>query len=257
MKQTTQNKMAGKIRLGLLSTTLLLGLSACGTMDRLSNVGQPPAMSPIVTAETQNSVKPVSLPMPNRVEETAAANSLWTSNRTTFFEDQRANEIGDILTVIIDIDEEAALENETERTRSTNESASLANLLGYENYLGKVLPDGVNPASLANLGSDGNYAGSGEVEREEEVRLRVAALVSQKLPNGNFIIHGRQELLVNFEKRIIQIDGVIRPEDIGTDNTINYDKVAQARIVYGGEGQITDVQQPRYGTQVYDIIFPF
>jgi flagellar L-ring protein precursor FlgH len=257
MKQTTQNKIASKIRLGLLSTTLLLGLSACGTMDRLSNVGKPPAMSPIVTAETQNSVKPVSLPMPNRVEETAAANSLWTSNRTTFFEDQRANEIGDILTVLIEIDEEAKLENDTERTRSTAESASLANLLGYENYLGKVFPNGVTPGSLANLGSDGNYAGSGEIDRKEEISIRVAAMVAQELPNGNFVIHGRQELLVNFEKRVVQIDGVIRPEDIATDNTINYDKVAQARIVYGGEGQITDVQQPRYGTQVYDIIFPF
>lgn len=236
---------------------MTFALSACGSMDRIANIGKPPSMSPIVTKETQQSVEPIALPMPAAKQDIKTANSLWTASRTTFFEDQRANEIGDILTVVIEINEKAELDNESTRERTTDEGAGITNLLGLEGYLDDFLPEGVDPANLARGGSTSTYEGSGNIDREEKVTLRVAAMVSQKLPNGNFIIHGSQELLVNFEKRILQVDGVIRPEDVSVDNTINYDQIAQARIVYGGEGHITDVQQPRYGTQLYDIVFPF
>lgn len=241
-----------------LIIAMSIGLSACGSLDRISNIGKAPAMSPLVTKETEMSTQPVALPMPAERVANRTANSLWSdTQRTTFFEDQRANEIGDILTVVIELSEDAEIENETTRERTTQENANLAQLMGLQTELSKFLPDEVDPNNLANFGSTTNYEGTGEIEREESVNVRVAAMVSQALPNGNLIIHGRQELLVNFEKRVIQIDGVIRPEDISVGNTINYDQIAQARIVYGGEGQITDVQQPRYGTQLYDIIFPF
>jgi flagellar L-ring protein precursor FlgH len=248
-------KTLSKTALGL---GLIMALSACGASDRIARIGKAPDMSPIATKEMARSAQEViSLPQPEIVESVKTPNSLWTASRTTFFEDQRANKVGDILTVVIEIDEEGKLENSSERTRRSTEGAQLPALLGLESYLGKILPDAANAANLTDLGSDSTYTGEGEIERKEEVSVSLAAMVSQTLPNGNLIIHGRQELLVNFEKRIIQIDGVIRPEDISVENTVPYDKVAQARIVYGGEGQISDVQQPRYGQQLYDIIYPF
>jgi flagellar L-ring protein FlgH len=81
--------------------------------------------------------------------------------------------------------------------------------------------------------------------------------VTQVLPNGNLVVQGRQELRVNFEVRELQITGVIRQQDISSTNTVSYTKLAEARISYGGRGQLTDVQQPRYGQQLLDIIAPF
>ena len=123
--------------------------------------------------------------------------------------------------------------------------------------LGRVLPQAVDPTNLIDFDSNSNHTGTGSIEREEEIEVTLAALVTQVLPNGNMVIQGRQEVVVNFEKRLLKIDGVIRPEDISTGNTISYEQIAEARISYGGEGQITDVQQPRYGQQLYDIVFPF
>jgi len=232
-------------------------LSACSAADRIANIGEAPEMAAIVNPTTQRGYQPVSLPMPSPKNVTPQKNSLWAADRTTFFKDQRASDIGDIITVVIDIDDEAALENESSRTRSSNENADLPSLLGYEQALNKVLPQAVDNTDLIDFDSDSSHTGAGTVEREEEVRVQLAALVTQILPNGNMVINGKQEVLVNFEKRILQVDGVIRPEDISVQNTISYEQIAEARIAYGGEGQITDVQQPRYGQQLYDIVFPF
>ena len=158
---------------------------------------------------------------------------------------------------MIDIDDEAELENETERSRSNSENAGLDAFLGNELELAEIFSEGIDNTNLIGMDSTSSSSGSGSTEREEEVRMRLAATVTQILPNGNMVIQGRQEVRVNFEKRILELAGVIRPEDITTDNSISYDKIAEARISYGGKGQITDVQQPRYGQQVYDILFPF
>lgn len=235
----------------------LITLSGCATADKIANIGKAPAMSQIANPMADPQYQPVSLPMPKPQHIKPEKNSLWQSDRITFFKDQRANDIGDIITVLIDIEDEATLENDTEHSRTLDESASLGSLLGLEQSLNRILPEAVNNDSLANIDSNSNHSGSGSIEREDEIRLRMAALVTQMLPNGNMVIHGKQELLVNFEKRLLQIDGVIRPEDISTDNTISYDQIAEARIVYGGEGQLMNVQQTRYGQQLYDIIFPF
>lgn len=252
----TTLKTLRTISIALCTASFLAG---CNAVDRLANVGQAPIQSKIESPTTKAGYQPVSLPMPAPEIAERQINSLWSggSTRKTFFEDQRADEIGDILTVTINIDDEANLKNETDRTRSNSEDAGVDNALGYESYLGKVLPDAVNPASLLSLESASNSAGTGEIKRNEEVNLKVAAIVSQILPNGNLVIHGRQEVRVNFENRILEVTGVIRPEDVAIDNTISYDKIAEARIAYGGKGQITDVQQPRYGQQVMDIISPF
>ena len=233
------------------------GLSACGTADRIANIGKAPERSQIVNPTTQKGYQPVSLPMPSPKNITPQKNSLWAYDRTTFFKDQRASDVGDIITVVIEIEDEAKLENESSRPRSGNEDANLNALCGIQNDLGSILPESVDPTNLVNLGSTSNSTGTGSIERDEEVTVQLAALVTQILPNGNLVIHGRQEVVVNFEKRVLEIDGVIRPEDISVGNTIPSEKIAEARIAYGGEGHITDVQQPRYGQQLYDIVFPF
>lgn len=239
----------------VLFSGLLLG--GCATADRLAKVGKAPEVTKIGNPVTAPDYQPVSLPMPTPRAVTPQKNSLWQRDRITFFKDQRASNIGDIITVTIDIEDEATLENETERTRSSGENAGLNSFLGLEASLSTILPQAVDNASLTNFDADSSHVGEGSIEREDEVILSLAAIVTQILPNGNMVIHGRQELVVNFEKRILEIDGVIRPEDISVDNTIASEQIAEARILYGGEGQITDVQQPRYGQQIYDVIFPF
>lgn len=232
-------------------------LSACSAADRISKIGEPPDMTKIANPTTQEGYQPVSLPMPTPKNTAPQKNSLWAADRTTFFKDQRAKDVGDIITVTIAISDKAEIDNETERTRETGESAGLDNLLGLETHLDQYLPEAVDNANLVGGEAESNYKGTGSVDREEKVEVQLAALITQILPNGNMVVHGQQEVLVNFEKRILKIDGVIRPEDITVANTVSYEKIAEARIAYGGEGQLTDVQQPRYGQQLYDIVFPF
>lgn len=245
----------------ILKTTTALSmvilLSGCGAADRLANIGAAPELSKIENPAEAGEYTRISMPMPAKEEIVRENNSLWGSTKQTFFKDQRASDIGDILTVMIDIDDEAELENESERSRSSGENVELNNALGFENTLIDLLPDGALASDLVDANSNSSSSGSGSTEREEEIRVQLAATVTQILPNGNMVIQGRQEVRVNFEKRILELAGIIRPEDITTNNSISYDRIAEARISYGGKGQITDMQQPRYGQQVYDILFPF
>jgi flagellar L-ring protein precursor FlgH len=245
------------IRVGVL---LLVAstLAACNTFTRLSQVGQEPPLSKIQNPAT---VQPtVTMPMPTPIPIERQANSLWRSGARAFFKDQRANQIGDILTVTINIADTATISNSTSRTRNNAETANAPNLLGYER-IWERLPGAnsttLDPANLINLGSTTNSTGTGEINRTDTVTLRVAAVVTQVLPNGNLVVQGSQEVRVNYETRVLQIAGVIRPQDIRSDNQIPYDRIAEARIAYGGRGQISDVQQPRWGQQIYDVIFPF
>lgn len=242
-----------------IATTISLALllTGCSMADRLANVGEAPDLSSIENPAEEGDYTKISMPMPVVKEPFRQKNSLWGGDRQTFFKDQRASNVGDILTVMIDIDDEAELENETERSRSMGEDANLNSFLGNELDLPDILSEGILNTDLVDATSTSSSSGSGSTEREEEVRMKLAATVTQILPNGNMVIQGRQEVRVNFEKRILELAGIIRPEDITTDNAISYEKIAEARISYGGKGQITDVQQPRYGQQIYDIIFPF
>lgn len=251
-------RLANNKKLKLLITvSAVLLLNACSAADRLANVGSAPDLAPIKNPAEHGDYQKVSMPMPEMAEAEYKNNSLWGGNKQTFFKDQRASNVGDILTVLIDIDDEAELENETQRTRNNSENAGLDSFLGNELELAEIFPEGIDNASLIDLDSSSTSTGSGSTEREEEVRMMLAATVTQILPNGNMVIQGRQEVRVNFEKRVLELAGVIRPEDITVDNSIPYERIAEARISYGGKGQITDVQQPRYGQQVYDILFPF
>ena len=241
--------------LPVLSTALL---SACaGTLEKLENVGQPPSLSPIVVPANTAAGGPVILPNPPMPLEARALNSLWRPGSRTFFRDPRAARVGDIITVSIDIGDQAKIAKTTTRTTTAAENANASNLLGLESKLKGILPDAVDPSSLVKLGSDSSNTGTDTVDRSESINLTVAAAVTQVLPNGNMVIQGQQEVRVNNEVRELQVSGVVRPEDITNANTIKHSQIAEARISYGGRGQITDVQQPRYGQQVFDIIWPF
>ena len=230
-------------------------LSGCGSLDRLSQIGKPPPMTPIQSKAVQP--RPISLPMPKPDVVVHQANSLWQAGARAFFKDQRASRVGDILTVYIDMSDQAKLANTTKRSRQSGEDSNITNFLGLEAELGKVMPKAFDPTAAAKLGSTSTSTGTGSVDRKEEIKLTVAAIVTQVLPNGNLVIEGRQEIRVNFEKRVLIVAGVVRPEDITAQNTIDSSKIAESRISYGGKGQITDVQQPRYGQQVLDILLPF
>lgn len=232
-------------------------LTACNTVDRLNEIGQAPKQSPIVNPTLSAGYQPVSMPMPTKTEFPQQANSLWTGAQQGFFKDQRAKTIGDIMTVVIDIDDKGKMENKTDRTRASSETAGIPSLLGLETKFNKVLPDAVDPSSLISGTSNSSYQGDGTTDRKEKISMKLAATVTQVLPNGNMVIKGIQEVRVNYENRILQLAGVVRPQDVNIDNTISYDQIAEARISYGGKGQVTDVQQPRNGQQLMDILFPF
>lgn len=183
--------------------------------------------------------------------------SLWSGGRRSLLGDRRALQRGDILTVVIEIDEEAAISNSTERSRNGSESLSIPHLYGLPQRLNKKLPDGASMDNAVDLDSTSSSGGDGSVSRKEELTLRVAATVMEVLPNGVLSIQGTQEVRVNFELRELLVSGYVRPEDISRQNQITYDKIAAARISYGGRGQITDVQQPRIGQQVLDMVLPF
>jgi flagellar L-ring protein precursor FlgH len=233
-------------------------LGACTTFKRISEIGQPPRLSETENPTLRKDYRPVSMPMPAPVVAQPNPNSLWRPGARAFFKDQRAGEVGDILTVIVAIaNEGATFDSDISRTRDNTEKANLTAFLGYETQLANLLPDGIDPSSLTSFGSGGAHTGKGGITRSETVSMRLAAVVLQILPNGNLVIAGKQEVRVNGELRELTVTGVIRPEDIRSDNTIFWHQIAEARISYGGRGSVSDMVEPRYGQQIYDILFPF
>ena len=245
-------------RLALPALAAMLAVSGCAALDRVEDIGDNPGLTPIQNPVENPDYTPVRFPMPAPQVVEQNPNSLWQSGSRAFFRDQRANDVGDILTVVIEINDEASISNESERSRANAEEAAIPNLLGLEqSVLGTILPDGFDPSNAVDLSSDSASRGGGSIERNEEITLRLAAVVTDVLPNGNLAIFGRQETEVNFERRDLVVAGVIRPEDVSIGNTINYEQIAEARVSYGGRGRISEVQQPRYGQQIYDILFPY
>jgi flagellar L-ring protein precursor FlgH len=253
---TPRSPMSRAARAGVLALAVS-SLAACNTVTRLSEVGDGPEMTEIVNPTAQPDYRPVSMPMPapQRVEDNP--NSLWRPGARAFFKDHRAKEVGDILTVTLAIDDGASLNNETERDRTDAEDNNVTNLLGLENEYSNFLFQGANPASLFSFDTEHGTLGDGRLERTEEINLQFAAVVTQVLPNGALVVMGRQEVRVNYELRELMVTGIVRPSDIASDNTIEHTKIAEMRVAYGGRGTISDLQQPRWGTQVWDILFPF
>jgi flagellar L-ring protein FlgH len=253
--------MTRTVKQTTLRTALVLGaaltLSACNTLDRLSQIGNPPVLSTIGNPVKTSGYKPVSMPMPSPVKVTRQANSLWQEGSRAFFKDQRASDIGDIITVVVELEDEAQLDIRKRHDRTKTDDFDVTGLFGLENLLAKALPGAPTGPDLLNLNSAMANDGRGRVDRTETVNLRVAAVISQRLPNGNLVLFGRQEIRVNYEVREVVVGGIIRPEDIASSNTIGYGQMAEARIAYGGRGQLNDLQQMRFGSQVLEVLMPF
>jgi flagellar L-ring protein precursor FlgH len=235
----------------------ITGLSGCNLATRVSEIGNGPKLTTIENPTARPSYRPISLPMPAPQVAEENPSSLWRNGARAFFKDHRAKEIGDIVTVKLDLSDSATLENSTERDRNDSEDTNVTNLLGLEAEFAKALPQAVNPLSVMSFNNVHATSGEGDIERSETIDLTFAAVVTQILPNGSLVVMGRQEILVNAELRELLVTGVVRPEDIESDNTISHEKIAEMRVAYGGRGTLSGLQQPRWGTQVWDIIFPF
>jgi flagellar L-ring protein precursor FlgH len=229
-------------------------LSGCAAFDRIANIGQPPPLSTVDNPTARAGYKPVQMPMPAAQPASYNPNSLWRNGSRAFFKDQRAHQIGDILTVMVNITDKANIANETQRSRANTEDSGITNFFGKTKV---PIMNATVPSRIFTADSAASSDGKGSVQRQEALSTNVAAVVTQVLPNGNLVVEGKQEIRVNFEIRELIVAGIVRPEDIQSDNTIDSSKIAQARIAYGGRGQITDVQQPRYGQQVLDVVLPF
>src|SRR5580692_11378508 len=229
--------------------------SGCSAINRLSQIGETPKLTSIDNPTTQPGYKPVSMPMPKPETVSYNPNSLWRNGSRSFFKDQRAHQIGDLLTVTVNITDQANFANETQRSRTNTEDSGITNFLGSSLLTGNAAK--VLPGRILTADSTSSIDGKGSVQRQESLTTNIAAVVTQLLPNGNMVVEGKQEIRVNFEMRELIVAGIVRPEDIQSDNTIDSSKIAQARIAYGGHGQITDVQQQRYGQQVMDVLLPF
>ena len=238
----------GVLRTSARFAVLALALVFVAACSQTKDLGKPPELTP-VGAGIHNQLPP---PMIESKYPGQPINkySTWSDRQATLFTARRALFRGDTLTVLINIRDRARLESESDRSRSTGRSWGIG---------GDIDAGGLNGSASANAGFNGetDFEGSGGTSRSENINLRVAAFVVDVLENGYLVIKGSQEVRVNAEVRVLTVAGVVRPADIDPQNTIAYDRIAEARISYGGVGYIAEVQQPPYGQQFIDRISPF
>ena len=241
------------MRLSLFKFSALLlaavPLCACSAVDRIRNIGEAPKLDAVGNPAGTKIVDEIPRPVPlSHID-----NSLWQPGAQSFFHDPRAMHVGDVITVNVTVADTAKIENTTSRSRANSDNANLTNFFGLENQL----PSSINPANVVKMGSDTSNVGAGSIQRGETINMTLAALVAQVLPNGNLVIDGHQQVRVNNELRDMRLSGIVRREDITQNNTVNLSQIAEARVNYGGKGLVTDVQQPRYGSQLFDILMPW
>lgn len=238
----------------LAALVLLAPLAACGTVSETVNG---PKLSPMGAYPTQPGALPVAQSQPLPPPAPASANSLWRTGARAFFHDQRASKIGDILTVLINIRDNANVQNQTATSRDSSTDTGVSKFFGLESKLDSILPGTPDPAHLITSGSKSSLAGAGSVNRSEAVSLTIAAVVAGVLPNGNLVIQGNQEVLINQELRQLTVSGVVRPEDITAANTVRHTQIAEARVSYGGRGAISRVQKVPAGQALIERFTPF
>lgn len=261
MASPIQHTPAPRHRRRVRTLAVLLGgsclVSACGNLNRVGEIGSPPPVSKIENPVTQADYTPVKMPMPAVVQQGHQAGSLWQAGSRAFFRDQRAATVGDILTISISINDSTNISNETKRTRTGSDTMGMTNMFGLEQQIPKIFSKAATAANLVSTNDTDSSDGSGAITRTDKVTTTLAATITQVLPNGNLVVSGKQEVRVNYELRELTIAGIIRPQDIDNTNSIAYSKIAEARITYGGRGVISDLQQPRWGQQVLDLLLPF
>lgn len=230
-------------------------LAACSSTP----IGKPPELTSIEATADRTAM--VTYGLPDQVNAStlpiSASASLWTRDRASLLGDRRAMQRGDILTVVIEIDDRAEISNSSDRARSASQQMAVPQLLGIPQRIDGRLPEGASMDGAVQLNSQSASSGNGSVSRNEKLTLRIAATIMEVLPNGVMSIAGQQEVRVNFELRELLVSGFVRPADVTRQNEITYDKIASARISYGGRGQISDMQQPRYGQQLLEAGLPF
>jgi flagellar L-ring protein precursor FlgH len=218
----------------------------------------PPQLAPVGTPAQLTGGEQQTMPQQEPAAyEAGQANSLWRTGSRSFFNDQRASRIGDIITVEIEIDDSAELSNSSNRQRSSETSAGVSNFFGLETAVGQVFNNAFNPSNMISAEADSSHNGNGAINREEKIELTVAAVIVDRLPNGNLVLAGRQEVRINGELRELTVSGIIRPEDVTARNRINHTQIAEARISYGGRGQLSAVQRPNWGQRIGDAITPW
>jgi flagellar L-ring protein FlgH len=238
---------------------LFLGQGPWAGSDQSVENGRPPRWTPRETvgansgSPKQPGYHPLTMPTTTPSPPPPETASLWVPGSRTFL-DQRASKVGDLITIVVNMNDAANWQNNSTGTRTSNELAGMTNLFGLENQLARIP---TNPKSPINLNSNNANTGTGQIQRNETVTLTLAGVVTQVLPNGNLVVVARQQFRVNSELRVLTAGGVIRRDDIASDNTIQLARMAEARISYGGRGQLTDVQTPRWGQQVMDAVLPF
>lgn len=233
---------------------LLLPLVAC---SQLSEVGRAPDFAPTAPTLEHHALYTAAIPRVAERRRVIDGASLWSAGQQSLLGDRRASQPGDILTVVIEIDDRAEMSNSSARDRSGSQGMGVPHFLGLPQLINEQLPDGASMANAVELESSSNFQGRGRVSRSERLTLRVATTIIERLPNNVVRIEGSQEVRVNNELRELLVSGYIRPEDISRRNEIAYDRIAGARISYGGRGQISQMQQPRHGQQLADILLPF
>lgn len=241
--------MTKPVVLFALAGSIALG----GCQDMLRPQLTPVAQGQGLAENTQTLVQPpVSIPQPAQ----PAYGSLWVPGSKQFFKDSRAHKVGDIVTVTVDESSSAASTAGTSNSRSHTQQSGI---LGLLNMGGKLVERGIPLTSdgLVNTDSDRSFDGSGKTNRTDTLSASIAAVVTQVLPNGLLVIQGQREVLVNYEKQVMVLQGIIRPEDITAQNTISSDKIAQARIAYSGRGVVDEAQTPQYGVRLLDKVLPF
>jgi flagellar L-ring protein precursor FlgH len=240
----------------LLAAALLLPtLSAC---DSVREAVDGPKMGPmgypaVLVGANQPVLESAREPLP----QPQTANSLWRTGARTFFNDQRAGRVGDILTVLVTVNDSAKTSNSTNAGLTTSNAVGVPNFFGLESTLGKILPGAYDPSKMITTNSAMNSQGAGGINRTEQISLTIAAVVTQVLPNGNLVIQGSQEIKTNEDERQLTVAGIVRPEDISSSNTIASSQIAEARINYGGRGDIAAVQKTPAGTALLQRFWPF
>lgn len=234
----------------------MIAFAACTPLE---DIGRVPGLTAPQASAEYAAMMDSGLPFAQPVSRNGSleTSSLWTGDRGSLLGDRRAMQRGDILTVVIEINDSAQITNSSDRSRSASQSMGVTDLFGLPQRVDPTLPAGASLGSAVGIDSGSNFSGDGSVSRNEKLTLRIAATIVDVMPNGVLSIQGSQEVQVNFELRELLVSGFVRPEDVTRQNEIAYDKIASARISYGGRGQISQMQQPRYGQQAAEILLPF